>query len=157
MMGTFFAGVAIGPAIGSFSIRLTNNPIAPFYVAAIVHTLQTLMGIFILPESLSNEKKEIARQMHQEKKFKAAQALVQRRTIAKQENFGILRRLLIQLKTCSQSIVSIFSPLAMLGPIKRENGKSDWSLPILAFTCGIYSMMMVSGGDALDLSMLQLS
>ncbi|ADV65787.1 tetracycline resistance MFS efflux pump [Deinococcus maricopensis] len=52
---TVGAGFIIGPAIGGLLSHLGLN--APFYAAAIVCVLNLLWGYFILPESLSSERR----------------------------------------------------------------------------------------------------
>lgn len=49
------AGFIIGPALGALVYRLTNNPTAPVYAAALVTLLNTLWGFFVMSESLRPE------------------------------------------------------------------------------------------------------
>jgi hypothetical protein len=144
MMGVVFGGIAIGPAIGSFTIQISNNPIMPFYAAFVVHSIQTLISMFIMPESLSKEKQYNARRVHAEKKEQNAEAVREAKWTAEREGYGFLKRVGIALKAWCRPVVNVFAPLALLGPTKKADGSQDWSLPVLCLTTGFYSMMMVS-------------
>ena len=50
-------GLVIGPALGGLIYRLTDSYTAPLYFAAGVALLNTLLGVFILPESLPVNKR----------------------------------------------------------------------------------------------------
>lgn len=144
MMGTVFAGIAIGPAIGSLSIQMTGNPLTPFYGAFIVHCLQFIMNATIMPESLSKEKQLKAKKTYNDKreeKLNTAKAYARK---ADSEGYGAMRRVWIGIKNFLRPLTTVFEPLALLGPRKSERGGLDWSLPILAVTTGLYSMIMAS-------------
>lgn len=143
-MGTVFAGIAIGPAIGSLSIQITGNPLTPFYAAFIVHCLQVLLNAIIMPESLPKEKQMKARQIYDEKKEEKARSAREDARKAEREKYGFIKKSWIAMKNFARPVTTVFAPLALLGPRQRENGGLDWSLPILAITTGLYSMMMVS-------------
>lgn len=144
MMGVVFAGIAIGPAIGSLSIQVTGNPLAPFYIAFIVHTLQFILNATIMPESLSKEKQSNARRIRDEKNEKRKEADREAAWKAERESHGILRRSWRRVRNVCRPVTSVLAPLAQLGPREREDGRLDWSLPVLALTTGFYTMMMVS-------------
>ena len=144
MMGTVFAGIAIGPAIGSLSIQLTGKSLTPFYAAFIVQFLQFLLNSTIMPESLSLEKQLKARKVYNDKKQEKVDIAKEDDLKADREGFGIFKRSWIKIKNLIRPATTVFEPLALLGPRKKEKGGLDWSLPILAVTTGLYSMMMVS-------------
>jgi len=56
MQGSFFAGIAIGPMIGGWIVEITNDLLSVFYVIMIMNTIIFLFVLFILPESLTEEK-----------------------------------------------------------------------------------------------------
>ncbi|MEP7286033.1 MAG: MFS transporter [Chloroflexota bacterium] len=51
-------GFVVGPALGGIVYKLTNNISSPLYFAAVVTLLTTLWGFFVMPESLSPEKRD---------------------------------------------------------------------------------------------------
>lgn len=146
-MGTIFAGIAIGPAIGSLSIQITKNPLTPFYLAFSIHFLQFLINFLIMPESLSIEKQLIAKKKYNDKKeekFKNAKRNDFDNLDREGRSSSAFKKIWIGTKNFVRPVATIFEPLALLGPRKRDSGGLDWSLPILAITTGLYSMMMVS-------------
>lgn len=149
MIGVVFGGIAVGPAIGSLTIQATGNALAPFYVALVVHFLQTLVTIFIMPESLSKDKQADARQAYNDNKVKKQELAREDAWIAQREGYGRPRRVWIAIKAIFRPVLSIFAPLALLGPTPKTGGGWDWSLPVLAVTTGFYTMMMVSPNQRL--------
>ncbi|KAJ8098309.1 major facilitator superfamily domain-containing protein [Lipomyces tetrasporus] len=51
-----FGGVAFGPVFGGMLIELTNNIMSVIYVSLVMETLFALFILFVLPESLSQER-----------------------------------------------------------------------------------------------------
>lgn len=129
-------GIGIGPTLGSLEIRLTQDLLTPFYIAAAAHTLLTLYIWFIMPESLSHEAMQRITEQHaadQKSRFEAEAR-------AKADgSWTIWYRLRV--------ILSIFSPLAVFIPRKREIGERgrgrDWNLTYLAVSYGILMSYMV--------------
>ncbi|KAK9893854.1 hypothetical protein P389DRAFT_174749 [Cystobasidium minutum MCA 4210] len=142
MMGVVFAGIAIGPAIGSLSIQLTGNPLTPFYIALIMHTLQFILNATIMPESLSKDKQVKARQTHEEKRKKSKRTDREDAWIAQRDNHSLLRKGCTRVKATCRPATSVLEPLGLLGPRERDDGRLDWSLPVLALSTGFYTMMM---------------
>lgn len=67
--GLFYAGIAFGPAFGSFIIRTTGLPtLALFYIGVGVNALNVLYVWLVLPESLSLEARAGFKQIRDAKK-----------------------------------------------------------------------------------------
>src|SRR5688572_25256641 len=56
IQGSFYVGVALGPTIGGWIVKLTNNLLSVFYVVFVIYVIIFLFFLFILPESLTKEK-----------------------------------------------------------------------------------------------------
>ncbi|GAA5965156.1 hypothetical protein JCM21900_004621 [Sporobolomyces salmonicolor] len=63
--GLLFAGIAVGPSIGSLLIARSGSVLLPFYVALGLHLVYLGLLMVFLPESLSAERKETARRRHE--------------------------------------------------------------------------------------------
>ncbi|CEQ42098.1 SPOSA6832_03871, partial [Sporobolomyces salmonicolor] len=63
--GLLFAGIAVGPSIGSLLIARSGSVLLPFYVALGLHLAYLGLLMVFLPESLSAERKETARRRHE--------------------------------------------------------------------------------------------
>lgn len=142
-MACVFAGIAIGPAIGSLLIQTTGNELAPFYGAFVAHSVQLLLTI-ITPESLSKARQIQAKRDYSEKKAKKAELAEEELWKARHEGHGLFRRGWTIFKSFFQPVAAIFRPLALLGPTRKPEGGHDWNLPILAMASALYTMMMVS-------------
>ncbi|KAK6504291.1 hypothetical protein TWF506_002495 [Arthrobotrys conoides] len=70
--GFLFLGIAIGPAIGGLAIEKTDDIAVVFYGVIIVHVIFVLYVLFILPESLSKEKMDLANEKYVEESRKSA-------------------------------------------------------------------------------------
>lgn len=102
-----------------------------------------------MPESLSIEKQLNAKKKYNDKKEeKALKIREDFNKLDREEGRNRTRKIWIGFKNFLRPVTTVFEPLALLGPRKRDNngerGGLDWSLPILAVTTGLYSMMMVS-------------
>jgi hypothetical protein len=51
-----FAGFSIGPTIGGWIVKMTDNLLSVYYVKLIINVMQFFFFLFILPESLTEEK-----------------------------------------------------------------------------------------------------
>jgi MFS family permease len=63
--GTMFTGIALGPILAGYLIKLTGNVIVVFYVALGCHVFFIAFLLLFIPESVSNE-----RQLHAREKYK---------------------------------------------------------------------------------------
>jgi hypothetical protein len=66
IQGAMFAGFAIGPIIGAWLVKITDNLLSVNYVILVVYVMLFLFYIFILPESLSKEKQVLNLKRQQE-------------------------------------------------------------------------------------------
>lgn len=68
----FYGGIAIGPTLGGYLVKRTNNVLIIFYLAMGIHAVFALYTIFILPESLSPARQQAAQLKHSEAQHEAA-------------------------------------------------------------------------------------
>ncbi|KAK9376566.1 major facilitator superfamily domain-containing protein [Lipomyces chichibuensis] len=59
-----FCGMALGPAFGGMLIKLTDNILSVIYVTLVMQALFILFILFVLPESLSQERIIDAQELH---------------------------------------------------------------------------------------------
>lgn len=57
-----FAGIALGPLIAAFLVRVTHQLITIFYAALAVHAFFMLFVLFVVPESLTKKRQQLARE-----------------------------------------------------------------------------------------------
>lgn len=62
--GTLFAGIALGPLLAGYLIKLAGNVLIVFYFALACHIFFILFTTFCVPESLSEERQIIAREKY---------------------------------------------------------------------------------------------
>ncbi|MCJ1473940.1 hypothetical protein MMC13_002596 [Lambiella insularis] len=60
--GCLFTGIAIGPVIAGYIVKVTGRVIIIFYVALVAHVLFIAFILLVVPESLSKERQIAARQ-----------------------------------------------------------------------------------------------
>ncbi|KAJ7636927.1 MFS general substrate transporter [Roridomyces roridus] len=120
--GFAVVGVAVGPLLGSFIVRFSNNVLWVFYVAAMLRLIQMCIFAFVLPESLTRAEMD------------AAMARMREESLQSEER-TILSRL--------RRAFFFLQPLAVLWPEKiskdSANGvaKRDWNLLILTVGNGL--------------------
>ena len=59
-----FAGIAFGPLIAAFLVKVTGELITIFYTALAIHVFFMLFVFFIVPESLTKKRQELARERY---------------------------------------------------------------------------------------------
>jgi len=59
-----FTGIALGPLLAAFLIRTTGEIITVFYVALGIHAFFILYVLFIIPESLTKKRQQLAQMKH---------------------------------------------------------------------------------------------
>ncbi|KAK9463728.1 major facilitator superfamily domain-containing protein [Lipomyces oligophaga] len=59
-----FLGFATGPAMGGYIIKVTGNMMSTFYFAIVMQVIFMVFVAFVLPESISAQSRESARQAH---------------------------------------------------------------------------------------------
>lgn len=62
--GCLFTGVALGPIIAAYIIKVSGTVVTMFYIALAVHTFFFLFLVLILPESLSKRRQLAAREKY---------------------------------------------------------------------------------------------
>jgi hypothetical protein len=106
-------------------------------MAGCFHLIYTFLVWFIVPESLTKGKMELA-------KTRYADSLVRLRTVPDSSLHARFTRI-------AQRLFSFLIPLAILGPSEKEPGnttskgrRKDWNLTLLAVAYGFTIAMMVS-------------
>lgn len=64
-----FLGLALGPLLSGYFVKLTGSLISIFYVAMGCHVVFILFVGFIIPESLSNTRRQAAQDRHEKEKL----------------------------------------------------------------------------------------
>ncbi|CZR64024.1 related to tetracycline-efflux transporter [Phialocephala subalpina] len=59
-----FSGIAIGPLIAAFLVKITGSLISTFYFALTVHTFFILFVLFCVPESLTKKRQALAQEKY---------------------------------------------------------------------------------------------
>jgi MFS family permease len=62
--GLLFTGIAIGPALAGYIIKITGDIISMFYIASSCHILFFLLLIFVIPESVPRSRQRTAREKY---------------------------------------------------------------------------------------------
>ena len=117
-----YGGFAIGPVLGSFLIthssssRLGGGILAPFYAALAMHAAYLLFLAVLLPESLSRERQQAARERHEAER-------AERRRLDREEEqaHGGRSRGRKVLKTAARPL-AFLKPVALLLPQKPRSG-----------------------------------
>ncbi len=113
IQGAMFAGFGVGPTIGGYMIKATDNLLSVYYTTLVVYVLLVLFYLFILPESLSKEK-----------------LLVNLRR--QQEIFSINWTGLKWIDSFSGLVYSMFRPLLLFFPNQQRQNNDDDKVPISA-------------------------
>ncbi|GAA5821058.1 hypothetical protein JCM11251_001943 [Rhodosporidiobolus azoricus] len=121
--GLMYAGIAIGPLLGSFLISLSGgNQLAPFYASLVLHAGYLVVAGLFLPESLEKERQYDARRRYVEegeKEKKRRHDEAEKARSSGQRGAYLLHRM-------TEVVVTPFSflkPVAMLLP-RRIGGKT---------------------------------
>ncbi|KAI0930891.1 hypothetical protein AcV7_004954 [Taiwanofungus camphoratus] len=135
-MGLLFAGMSLGPTLGSLIISLTGRALSVFYAAAVVHVVYALCVWFVIPESLSESQMAETRGRHADEAGRGSGGA------------GLGR------------LLSFLAPLALFVPTAVEDnplkkGKRDWSLVLLAAGYGM--AVTIKGSSAYKMQYLSLA
>ena len=130
-LGLLFTGAALGPSLGSLTVRWSSNVMVVFYMSTSIHFVYALLTWFVIPESLFPVQMMTSRRKH------AEEAAVYRRAS------GLLPRL--------KSLFSFLSPLTMLAPplvdraaASQKFRSRDWSRTLVAVAYGCVISLMGS-------------
>lgn len=63
-----FTGIALGPLLAGYFVKITGSIMIIFYVAVVCHATFALLVGFVVPESLSKRRRKIARENHRKEK-----------------------------------------------------------------------------------------
>ncbi|KAF2421191.1 MFS general substrate transporter [Tothia fuscella] len=64
--GCLFTGIAVGPIIAGYIVKLTGDIISMFYIAAGIHISFVFLLLFVVPESVPKMRQLTAREKHRE-------------------------------------------------------------------------------------------
>jgi hypothetical protein len=70
--GVLFTGIALGPIISGFIVKYTGSLISIFYIVLGCHSVFLFSLLFIIPESLTKARQQIARDRYKEKQASEA-------------------------------------------------------------------------------------
>ncbi|KAH9484438.1 putative membrane protein [Psilocybe cubensis] len=137
-LGLLFSGMAIGPTLGSLLIRFTGETLSVFYLATAVHLAYTVMVWTVLPEPLTKEQMQNAKDRYNAELSNAASGREQLRPST---------RLLVEFSRIFTFLVplAIFLPKyggATTNPLKTP-GK-DYNLALMAIAYGFTISVMGS-------------
>ncbi|KIJ41294.1 hypothetical protein M422DRAFT_780429 [Sphaerobolus stellatus SS14] len=134
VMGLIMCGMALGPAIGSYIIRATQDLLSVFYLGTANHLLFIVFLIFILPESVTKASMRKSRKRY---------AALREEQAAKLAGPNGVRTLRASIRLCLRSFLIPLEPLAVLLPHKRPNSKGrDWNMFWLAVTSVLNATLM---------------
>jgi len=119
--------VAIGPIIGAQTIHHTGDLLSVYYVAFGFSLIVFLMWVFVVPESLSADRRAAGRQKYQEER----RARAERRAAARAGAVGWSK---VQAMLVPPFFIELVEPLGALLPRQREDGMPgrEWGLTILS-------------------------
>ena len=133
-LGLLAIGTALGPTIGGLLIRFTGQALSVFYLAGCLHLVYSFLVWFVIPESLTKDRMELA-------KARYANSLPR----ADHDS-----SLVVRFTRIAHRLISFLRPLAILGPtekvpesIFKGRGK-DWNLTLVAVAYGFTIGLIVS-------------
>ncbi|KAL5489752.1 hypothetical protein ACEPAI_4584 [Sanghuangporus weigelae] len=141
-LGLRFMGMAIGPTLCALIVHFTGTPIAALVLVIATHIVYALMMLFVVPESLSSEKRAENRRVWRETRNAGASGDEQG-----SEN-SISNRIVQKSRSLVRSALAFLRPLSVAGPITvtQPSGKihKDWSLTFIVVSNGLASMILAS-------------
>ncbi|RXK40819.1 hypothetical protein M231_01878 [Tremella mesenterica] len=170
LAGAMMTGFAIGPVLGTYIIELTGNLMFPFYIIASVHALWVPLYLFLLPESLSSDARNVLKKNASIAKEQAIQRDEQERewedetpAIASESDPFLIpsnnsdgrrlsfansghskrrKRLVGSTKRLLRRATGFVEPLSIFLPRKVEGKRGrDWNLTLMGGTMFLMSMM----------------
>ncbi|KAG8697676.1 hypothetical protein FRC08_006378 [Ceratobasidium sp. 394] len=119
-LGAVFVGMAVGPTLGALLIQYTNDLLSIFYVGTGLHALNTILCIFVLPESLTEKERAAAKERY------ASSQPVHR----------------VSLPSRVWSMVITFAQPLVIFILRRLPKGHDWNLTLvgIAYGCAMLNM-----------------
>ena len=115
-----FGGIALGPILGGYIVKLTGKILNVFYTALGLHTAFVLFLFLVVPESLSKERQLAARQ-----KKKDVKDIIDPVEGPSQTNFSYVAKLIQN--------ANLLEPLSILWPTgEGTNPAVRWNLVLIA-------------------------
>ena len=135
-LGLRFTGMAIGPTLCSFLVHTFGSPVAAVCLVLFIHAFYFVTVLFVLPESVSREKREENRA-----RWNAT------RVAARETQDGRTARSVI--KKIVANLFAFLKPLEVVKPIEvqstfSERSHKDWSLTFIAISSAAASLILAS-------------
>ncbi|KAG8743687.1 hypothetical protein FRC10_011560 [Ceratobasidium sp. 414] len=121
-LGAVFVGMAAGPTLGALLIQYTNDLLSIFYLGAGLHALNTILCVFVLPESLAEKERAAAKE-----RYLSSQPA---------HHVSLLSRIWSMVTTFAQPLV-VFIP-------RRLSKGHDWNLTLVGIAYGSAMLNMGS-------------
>lgn len=137
--GCLFGGIAIGPLISGYVVKITGNILIIFYITLVCHIIFCLSIGFIVPESLTKERQMQARQRLQE----------ERDSLSSRKEHP---RHLLTIAADVLGVANIFVPLRILWPTGQ--GTDPWVRRNIALLAAIDTTMFGVAMGAMNVIML---
>ncbi|KAL0946702.1 hypothetical protein HGRIS_012889 [Hohenbuehelia grisea] len=137
-LGILFIGIALGPTLGSLIIRLTQQALFVFYLAAGLHAFYAFICWFVLPESLSE--KDMIEFRENSRKKELAESRERELEVA--NGAGLLTRTASSTKRCFKFL----APLGIFIPFRDSSSLTgrNWNLTLIALGYGFTISIMAS-------------
>lgn len=129
---------AIGPTLGSFMVRATNDLLSVFYLATGAHVLYTLMAMFVIPESLTRTSMRKTRKRREALQAEEEAALEHLKT---QPRTTIIRA---RIWRYLQRPFVFITPMRIFLPFKRPEGGWDINLTLLVLASSFEGLLTAS-------------
>ncbi|KAF7291972.1 hypothetical protein MIND_01222800 [Mycena indigotica] len=135
ILGFSLAGIGLGPLLGSLILRSTHDVLLLFYIAAGLKAIQTLIILFLMPESLTHEQMQrTAEQVYATNGFQAVST----------GHYSLAQRL-------SAPAMFVLRPLAILLPetthSSGERKPAEWNMLLLVVSEGL---MLFAGSSLIN-------
>ncbi|KAI5116339.1 hypothetical protein M0805_009175 [Coniferiporia weirii] len=137
-LGLRFTGMAIGPTLCALLVRFTGTPVAAVMLVVAVHIAHVVLVLFVVPESLSAERKEENRRAWNGSRRMAD-------TVEESDRPNRVRRVL---SSFARNVFAFLRPLSVVAPaaVTLASGRvrTDWSLTFIALSAGLASLILAS-------------
>ncbi|KAH7096550.1 MFS general substrate transporter, partial [Auriculariales sp. MPI-PUGE-AT-0066] len=132
--GITMGAIAIGPVIGAQLIHHTGDLLSVYYLGTAFSILGLIMWIFVIPESLSPERRAASvKQYSDEQRARSERQSELLLDANRWKRWGAM--------LTPNILIEVLAPLAILLPSRNEeSGRRDWSLTWIAITALIFAM-----------------